>query len=110
MENAVFRTAQEALTNATRYSKSPKVDVRLEQQESRILLEVRDWGMGFEPDEVQEDHFGLRGIRERARLLGGSGEIESSPGKGTRIRVELPLIEASGDTDNHLAEALHFVP
>lgn len=110
LENAVFRIAQEALTNATRYSKSPKIEVRLEQQDGRILLEVRDWGVGFEPDKVEGGHFGLRGIRERARLLGGQAEIESSPGKGTRIRVELPLIEASGNGDNHPAETTQAAP
>jgi len=110
LENAVFRMVQEALTNATRYSKSPKIEVRLEQQEGLILLEVRDWGVGFRPEKVEEEHFGLRGIRERAHLLGGQAEIESSPGKGTRIRVELPLVEASANGDNHPAEAAKAAP
>ena len=110
LENAIFRIAQEALTNATRYSQSPKIEVRLEQREQRIFLEVRDWGVGFQPDRIEDDHFGLRGIRERARLLGGNAEIESSPGKGTRVRVELPLVEASDNGDSHPAEALHAAP
>jgi len=94
LENALFRMAQETLTNATRYSRSPRVEVRLHQRDSRILLEVQDWGIGFDPDQVGDDHFGLKGLRERARLLGGVAEIRSAPNQGTQIHVELPLIEA----------------
>lgn len=110
LENAVFRIAQEALTNATRYSQTPKIEVRLEQSHGRLLLEVRDWGVGFRPEAVAEDHFGVRGIRERARLLGGRSEIQSLPGKGTRVRVELPLIEASADNDTDFAAFDHASP
>jgi PAS domain S-box-containing protein len=95
LENALFRVVQETLTNATRYSRSPKIEVRLEQIDRRIVLEVQDWGVGFNPDDVGEDHFGLRGIRERVRLMGGTAEFRSAPGKGTLVRVELPLIVAS---------------
>lgn len=108
LENAIFRMVQEALTNATRYSQSPKIEVRLEQHDSQIVLEVQDWGVGFDPDDVEEEHFGLRGIRERARLLGGTAKIHSAPGKGTQIRVELPLILA-GDGDNHEVPAVNAV-
>lgn len=102
LENALFRMAQETLTNATRYSKSPKIEVRLEQLDASIALEIQDWGVGFNPDDVDDDHFGLRGICERARLLGGTAEVRSAPGKGARIRVELPLIE-TGDSRQELS-------
>ena len=57
-------------------------------------LQVQDWGAGFDPEKVDRSRFGLRGIRERARLLGGRAAIETSPGQGTRVVVELPLERA----------------
>lgn len=59
------------------------------------MVEVRDWGVGFDPGQVQGEHFGLRGIRERASLLGGRAAIDTAPGQGTRILVELPLVQAN---------------
>lgn len=92
LENALFRIVQESLTNACRYSKSDKVLVRLTQREDRIRTEIRDWGVGFVPAQVNGPHFGLHGIRERARLISGRAIIRSVPGKGTRILVDLPLV------------------
>ena len=91
LESAIFRTIQESLTNACRYSQSEKVRVEIGLSSDSVTIDVRDWGVGFDPDEVPTDHFGLRGIRERARLLRGSAEIESSPGQGAHIHVVLPL-------------------
>ena len=58
---------------------------------SGLRIKVQDWGVGFNPAAIEEDHFGLEGIRERARLLGGATVIESSPEQGTSITVELPF-------------------
>jgi signal transduction histidine kinase len=91
MEATLFRIAQEAITNIRNHSQAEKARVSLSQTEGRIQLQVQDWGRGFNPDSVVENRFGLRGIRERARLLGGKARIESAPGKGTRIAVDLPL-------------------
>ncbi len=93
LESALFRIVQEGLTNARRHSKSSKVRVELTQQHDRIRIEVRDWGIGFDPENVQSSCFGLEGVRERARLLGGHATIESTAGKGTRVFVEVPLRE-----------------
>jgi len=93
LENAVYRIAQEALTNACQHSMSEEVKVVLVQEGKRLSLEVQDWGVGFDPEAVPEDRFGLEGIRERARLLGGECSIESEPDKGTLVRVTLPIIE-----------------
>ena len=93
LENAVFRIVQESLTNIKRHSGSRKATLELRLDDDRVSLEVRDWGNGFEPDGIREACFGLRGIRERARLLGGHAEIQSSPGSGTTVRVSLPMIE-----------------
>ena len=62
------------------------------QRGDRVRIEIRDWGVGFDPKAVPKNHFGLEGIRQRARLLGGKCSIRSKPGKGTRIIVELPVV------------------
>ncbi len=92
LETTAFRILQEALANACRHSQSPKVLVRLVQQGEFIRLSVRDWGVGFDPQQVSPSRFGLQGIRERARLLGGQAKVDTAPGKGTTICVELPLV------------------
>lgn len=92
LENAVYRIVQEALANACRHSKANKVHLELVQHGGQIRIEVRDWGVGFKPEDVGDSRFGLAGIRERARVLGGKASIETAPGKGTRIVVELPIV------------------
>ena len=91
LESALFRICQEALTNARKHSRSPRVSVDLREVGDRIRLEVQDHGVGFDPDQVAQRTFGLEGIRQRARLNGGTARIESAVGQGTRIVVELPL-------------------
>jgi PAS domain S-box-containing protein len=92
LENAIYRIAQEGLANACQHSKSEKVRVSLVQQGDRVRIEVRDWGIGFDPKAVGGDRFGLEGIRQRARLLGGKCSIRSTAGNGTRIAVDLPVV------------------
>ncbi len=107
LESAVFRIVQESLTNAFQHGGSDKVSVELGVSEDRLVIDVRDWGVGFDPHGVKAGHFGLRGIRERARLLGGSTEIHSAPGEGTHVHVELPSIlpvENGATPNNHRRE------
>jgi PAS domain S-box-containing protein len=92
LENAIYRIIQEGVSNACRHSKSNKVRISLLQKDAKLKIEIRDWGVGFTPTEVGGERFGLEGIRQRARLLGGQTEIESVLNKGTRVTVELPLI------------------
>jgi signal transduction histidine kinase len=92
VENALYRIAQEGLSNALAHSGSTRMQVNLIQQDNHIRLQIQDWGVGFHTEDVMENCFGLDGIRERARLLGGSVEIASVPGEGTRITVDLPII------------------
>jgi PAS domain S-box-containing protein len=99
LENAVYRVAQEALNNACKHSKSKTVKVELVQSGGQLRIEVQDRGVGFKPEDVEEGQFGLAGIRERARLLGGQAAVESEPGKGTRIVVELPIVLRQGESD-----------
>jgi PAS domain S-box-containing protein len=97
LENAAYRIAQEALANACQHSRSRRVRLALLQSDRTIRIEVQDWGVGFDPGSIGENRFGLQGIRERARLLGGQVTIDSQVGKGTSIEVHLPLILRSSD-------------
>jgi len=99
-ENAVYRIVQEALANACRHSGSPRVRVSLVQQGDMLRLGVQDWGIGFDPEAVLENRFGLSSIRERTRLLGGELLIESAPGQGTHVRVEMPIVARGGGEDS----------
>ena len=92
LENALYRIVQEALTNACKHSKSKKVTVTMTQEGQDVRLEVRDWGIGFDPESVEKGHFGLEGIRQRVRLLGGRLTIESTPGSGTLVQVVVPIL------------------
>jgi signal transduction histidine kinase len=100
LETAVFRIIQEGLVNARRHSRSDRVRIALMQHGERLRLEIEDWGAGFDPGKISDSRFGLAGIRERATLLAGDAAVESAPGKGTRIAVELPVVEAPDDDDN----------
>jgi PAS domain S-box-containing protein len=93
LEYTLFRIAQEAITNACRHSRSDRVSVKLTQKSGRVILEVRDWGSGFDQDQIPKNRFGVEGIRERCRILGGTLSIRSSLGKGTTIRVTFPVVE-----------------
>ena len=93
LENAFYRIAQEALTNACKHSQSKKVKVSLSGDGQEAWLKVQDWGVGFEPESVGKGHFGLEGIRQRVRLLGGRLTIESRPGVGTTVQVVVPILE-----------------
>jgi len=92
LENAIYRIVQEALTNACQHSKSEEIRIRLVQKSNRLRMEVKDWGVGFNPKVVQENRFGLPGIRERARVLGGKCQITSKHGEGTTVVVQLPVV------------------
>jgi PAS domain S-box-containing protein len=95
LETAIFRIVQESLQNACRHSHSDKIRIELRQRGDRIFIDIWDWGVGFNPEVVEEQRFGLQGIRERVRLLDGRATIESAPGQGTHIAVELPLVDAT---------------
>ena len=101
LENALYRIVQESLANACRHSKSEKARIEILQIGDHVRVEVRDWGVGFAPQSVDEGCYGLAGIRERARVLGGRATIDSTPGEGTRVTVELPLMENQLDSPPH---------
>ena len=91
LEGTIFRIVQETLTNVRRHSRAQRAEVKLVQCNGKLRIDVRDWGVGFKPEEVPDDRFGLKGIRKRADLLGGEARIVSAAGQGTRVIVDLPL-------------------
>lgn len=89
---AVFRICQEALNNVGKHARAKEVAVEFTADAESLELIVRDDGCGFDPDDINKTgSFGLRGIRERARGLGGRISIDSRPGEGTCISLRLPL-------------------
>ena len=92
VETAVYRIVQEALNNVVRHAASGTAHVRCLFEGEEMYIEVRDKGIGFEPGSVRpHTTSGLRGMQERARLLGGQFRIESAPGQGTRVVASLPV-------------------
>jgi two-component system nitrate/nitrite sensor histidine kinase NarX len=78
------------MTNVVRHARATRVDVLAERSGDRVLVMIEDDGVGFDPDQlVDADHLGLIGLRERAEALGGSLIMESKPGAGTTIVVEV---------------------
>ncbi|MBA3474820.1 MAG: GAF domain-containing sensor histidine kinase [Rubrobacter sp.] len=91
VEVALYRICQEALANVARHAGASGVDVRLVATPEQVRLVVEDDGRGFDASSVAGERHGLVGINERARMLGGSLEVRSSPGAGTRVEVTVPL-------------------
>ena len=92
----LFRIVQESLTNITRYAQASRVLVTLQEQGDELVLDVVDDGQGFDPVQARSRRsFGLLGMEERALALGGRVDISSAPDQGTRVRVVVPLHQAS---------------
>ena len=87
----LFRIVQESLTNVRRHARATRVDIALATDGQHYVLEVRDNGCGFDPRQPKRQSFGLVGIRERALKLDGSADIDSAPGRGTRLCVRFPV-------------------
>ncbi len=94
---ALYRIVQEALSNSYRHAGVEQYHVSLWGDEGKICLEVADKGRGFEPGTLPQtdnaehaEHIGLRGMSDRVAILGGHFALDSRPGEGTRIYVEIP--------------------
>ena len=100
-EEVIYRVAQESLQNITKHSQATRVNLSLDYADSLIRLRVTDNGAGFIADRARAKpmSFGLAGIQERAALAGGTLEIRSAPGKGTRIALKLPMKSAGVVSD-----------
>ena len=97
LQTAIFRIVQESLTNARRHSQSDRVCVEVVERDAYIHITVQDWGVGFDPASVNKNRFGLEGLRERVRLLGGRMSIDTELGHGTKLFVDLPIVEPSSE-------------
>ena len=94
VETALFRIAQEALTNIAKHAQASQVTIALTQESDVLQMSISDNGVGFNPldSKINTDRkrWGLLNLRERAEAIGGQLRIESQPGKGTRVIVEVP--------------------
>ncbi len=92
-ELQVLRIVQEALANVRKHSKARHADVRIEQADGRLRITVQDDGVGFNPaglGRAELPRFGLATMRERAESVGGRFQLDSTPGEGTRVTIEVP--------------------
>ena len=100
IETHLYRITQEALNNIAKHAEAKQVSVVLEKRGDQIILIIEDDGKGFDPAKVKAPDragrgLGLLGMQERATLIGGDVEIESSPGNGTTVYVRVPLADAA---------------
>jgi two-component system sensor histidine kinase UhpB len=91
IELALYRIAQEALTNVAKHADATHATIDLQFREGTVSLRIEDDGRGFEPREGLGRGLGLFGMRERAELVHGTFALESEPGHGTRITIAVPL-------------------
>jgi two-component system sensor histidine kinase UhpB len=95
IETVLFRVAQEALHNVVRHAQVGRAQISLEYQPQEIILKVKDSGAGFNPVQsfVPPRGWGLAGMRERIESVGGQLNIESKPGSGTVVEVDVPVFD-----------------
>jgi signal transduction histidine kinase len=105
----LFRVAQEALTNVARHAHASRVEVNLQKLPDGICMQIKDDGKSFQVQPVLlaggSKRLGLLGMRERVEMVGGAFGVESAPGQGTTIQVEIPFakvrkapLKKSGET------------
>jgi len=102
-EAALYRIIQEALTNVAKHAKATRCRVYLQRLTNTVVVTIEDDGVGFTADDARTAGttrgLGLVGIRERVAHLRGTVRMESSPGKGTQLTVEVPAATRSVDVD-----------
>jgi len=96
LRTVLYRIAQEALTNVVRHAKVSQAEVIIQEVDGLIRMEIKDNGQGFEVDgtskaKTKNNRLGLLGMRERVEMVGGTFCVESAPGTGTTVRVEVPV-------------------
>jgi signal transduction histidine kinase len=108
IEATMLRSAQEALANVRKHARASRVALTLSYMADLVVLDIRDDGVGFDPESVRKPHylrhrsadmsgFGLGGMRERAERVGGKLLVDSTPGEGTTLAIELPLTVKPSD-------------
>jgi len=91
VQETIVRAVAEGLTNAAHHAQARQVAVNVGVKDKNILVTIQDDGQGFDADAIPSGHYGLLGIRERVRLVNGTFEIQSESGKGTTLKVQIPL-------------------
>jgi signal transduction histidine kinase len=94
MENNLLRIGQEAITNSLKYAGAGRIRIGVDYQPRSIVLRIHDDGQGFDPlclAITEGAHFGLLGMRERAKQMGAELSVKSRPGEGTEVLVKAPL-------------------
>ena len=98
MRDEAYRIAAEALRNAIRHADAKRIEVEIRYDPDHLMLRIRDDGKGIDEGVLDKEHapghWGLRGMRERAKLIGGSLEIWSKPGSGAEIELTIPAATA----------------
>ena len=98
VRDEIYRIGSEALRNAFRHAEAKQIEVELRYDERQLRLRIRDDGKGIDPQfltaEGRERHFGLHGLRERAKLIGGTLTVWTAPGSGTEIELSVPSFRA----------------
>jgi len=101
VETAIFRVFQEAINNIYKHAGARNVSVRLTRDDGKVIASISDDGKGFDVDSNEgvdkNGGLGLVGIKERVSLLGGTLNIKSKPGKGTELRIEVPVPDGGAD-------------
>jgi len=97
IETTAYRVVQEALTNVVRHARAGNCSVILARHRQNLRVVIEDDGAGFDPANIRIGALGLRGMAERAALVGGKLQVSSSPGEGTTIALDLPLMKIVDD-------------
>jgi two-component system sensor histidine kinase UhpB len=91
----IYRVIQEGLINALRHAQPSRVSIEVQSDARQIVARVTDDGIGLPGDWARPGHFGLRGLAERVRQLGGTFDIDSEQGRGVRLTASIPLVEVA---------------
>ena len=98
LRDEVYRIAGEALRNAFKHAQAQRIEVEIRYDERQLRVRVRDDGRGIDPKHLNEDgrpgHYGLRGMRERAKLMGGNLTVWSDLDSGTEVELRIPASRA----------------
>lgn len=93
VEQCMYRVAQEALANVARHAKAKSLYVSLTRPNGHLILNIQDDGQGFDRNNVDPTRYGLKGLRERAEMIGGALHIETKLNHGTTVQLVVPLVE-----------------
>jgi signal transduction histidine kinase len=100
VEAGLYRIAQEAINNVYTHAGARHLYVHLVATPERVSLTIEDDGCGFEQSAIGQERHGILGMNERARLLGGDLRIDSAPGAGTTVEVDIPLATRTSAQDH----------